>query len=54
MASKLLDKTVSDKVLELDLGKLSIEDLGQLSRRGYGISADDQGTQQIRKSCQCT
>ena len=40
MASKLLDKTVSDKVLELDLGKMGIEDLGQLSRRGYGISAD--------------
>lgn len=40
MASKLVDKTAADKVLEIDLGKLGIEDLGVLSRRGYAINAD--------------
>ncbi len=40
MASKLIDKSAAGKVLELDLGKLGIEELGQLSRRGYLIAAE--------------
>lgn len=39
ITSKLIDKTVADKVLEIDLGKLGIEDLGVLSRRGYLIES---------------
>lgn len=40
MSAKLIDKSAASKVLQIDLGKLGIEDLGTLSRRGYGISAD--------------
>lgn len=40
MGDKLLDKSAAQKVLQLDLGKLEIEELGQLSRRGYAIAAD--------------
>lgn len=35
----LLSKTAKNKVLEVDLKKLGIEEYGQLSRRGYLISA---------------
>lgn len=39
-ASKLLDKSAAGNVLQLDLGKLGIEELGELSRRGYAIAAE--------------
>lgn len=41
MASKILDKNAAGKVLQLDLAKLGITELGKLSRRGY-IIADDE------------
>ena len=40
MAEKLIDKSAADKVLQIDLNKLGIEDLGQLSRRGFLIADD--------------
>lgn len=37
-AAKLLDKNAAKRVLQLDLNKLGITELGKLSRRGYGIA----------------
>lgn len=39
MSDKLLSKEAKSKVLELDLNALGITDLGELSRRGYLVSA---------------
>lgn len=41
MASKLIDKSAASKVLQIDLGKLGITDLGDLSRRGYIIASGE-------------
>lgn len=41
MAGKLIDKTAAGKVLQIDLNKQGIEDLGQLSRRGFLITAEE-------------
>ncbi|MBE7059232.1 MAG: hypothetical protein E7389_00245 [Ruminococcaceae bacterium] len=40
MADKIIDKSAAGKVLEIDLTKYGITDLGALSRRGFLISAD--------------
>ncbi len=41
MASKLLDKSAAEKVVQTDLEKLGITDLGQLSRRGFLIASGE-------------
>ncbi len=41
MAAKLLDKPAADKVVQIDLNKLGITDLGQLSRRGFLIASGE-------------
>ena len=40
VAAKLIDKSAAEKVLQVDLNKLGIDDLGQLSRRGFLIADD--------------
>lgn len=39
-ASKLIDKTAAKNVLQIDLNKQGITDFGQLSRRGFLITAE--------------
>ena len=40
MASKLIDKSAASKILQIDLNKQGITDLGELSRRGFLIADD--------------
>ena len=41
IASKIIDKTAAAKVVQLDLEKAGIPDLGQLSRRGFLIASGE-------------
>ncbi len=41
MGGKLIDKTAAQKVLQIDLNKQGVTDFGQLSRRGFLITANE-------------
>ena len=41
MAGKLIDKTAAKKIVEIDLNKQGITELGRLSRRGFLIAEDN-------------